>query len=240
MSEQRTTIKVDGVEIKAKAGQRIIEACDESGVYIPRLCYFKDLAPHGSCRICIVKVNGRMQTACTQPVADGMEIENNTEEINRMRQELVEMLFIEGNHVCPSCEKSGNCELQAVAYRLGITGPRLPYQFPQREVDATHPDIYLDLNRCILCGRCVQASRDLDGKHVFDFVERGPEKKISIDAAARLKDTDLDITDKVVDICPVGTILKKRVGFTVPVGERLYDKKPIGSDIESKKVGKNA
>jgi [NiFe] hydrogenase diaphorase moiety small subunit len=139
------------------------------------------------------------------------------------------MLFVEGNHFCMFCEKSGNCELQALAYRLGITAPRHPYLFPKREVDASHPDIFLDRNRCVLCARCVRASRDLDGKQVFSFVGRGPHKKIAVNAAARLADTDVDAADKAVALCPVGAILRKRVGYAVPIGQRLYDHQPIGS-----------
>ena len=234
MSEKTITFTMDGVEIKAAPGQTIMEAADEAGVYIPRLCYLKGLSPHGSCRVCVVNVNGRPQASCTQPVANGLTVENNTEEIAQMRKDLIDMLFVEGNHFCPFCEKSGNCELQAVAYRMGITAPKYPYQFPQREIDASHPDIYLDLNRCILCARCIQTSRDMDGKSVFEFVNRGPHKKISVNAQAKLADTEMDITDKVVDSCPVGSILKKRVGFAVPIGKRDYDKEPIGSDVEKK------
>ncbi|MBN2448482.1 MAG: ferredoxin, partial [Phycisphaerae bacterium] len=144
-----------------------------------------------------------------------------------------EMLFVEGNHYCMYCEKSGNCELQALAYRLGIAAPKYPYTFPKRELDASHPDVLIDRNRCILCARCIRASRDLDGKSVFEFVGRGKDKKIAVNSEARLSDTNLDVTDKAVDACPVGSILKKRVGYAVPVGQRLYDHKPIGSDIEA-------
>ncbi len=234
MSEKTVTLTIDGVEVKGTPGQTIMEVADEAGVYIPRLCFLKGLIPHGSCRVCVVNVNGRPQTSCTQPIVDGMVVENNTEEITQLRKDLIDMLFVEGNHICPSCEKSGNCELQAVAYKLGITAPKYPFQFPEREIDATHKDVFLDLNRCILCARCIQTSKDLDGKTVFEFVNRGPDKKISVNAEAKLSDTDLDITDKVVDSCPVGSILKKRVGFAVPVGGRIYDEKPIGSDIEKK------
>jgi [NiFe] hydrogenase diaphorase moiety small subunit len=229
------TFTIDGTEVKAKAGQTIMEAADAAGIYIPRLCALQGVDAHGSCRVCTVKINGRPQAACTQPVADGAIVENETEEINQIRRDIVDMLFVEGNHFCPFCEKSGNCELQAMAYRLGITAPRFPFLWPHREVDASHPDVMIDHNRCILCGRCVRASRDLDGKHVFGFVGRGPEKKIAVNAEARLADTELDVTDKAAESCPVGAILKKRVGFATPVGERKYDHKPIGSEIESSK-----
>ncbi len=226
---------IDGVEVEAKPGQTIMQAADDAGVYIPRLCAFDGLEPHGSCRVCTVKMNGRFQAACTQPAHAGAVVENDTDEVLELRKSIVEMLFVEGNHYCMFCEKSGNCELQALAYRLGIPAPRYPYMYPQRTVDASHPDIIIDRNRCILCGRCVRASKDLDGKDVFGFVGRGNDKKVAVDSQARLVDTDIDVTDKAVESCPVGSIMKKHVGFTVPIGQRKYDKKPIGSDIEEKK-----
>ena len=84
------------------------------------------------------------------------------------------------------------------------------------------------------CGRCIRASRDLDGKHVFEFIGRGPEKKVGVNAEARLADTNLSLTDDAVNFCPTGAILKKRVGFAIPIGKRLYDHQPIGSDTEAK------
>jgi [NiFe] hydrogenase diaphorase moiety small subunit len=226
---------IDDVEVHARAGQTIMEAAEAAGIYIPRLCYHKELVPHGSCRVCTVLVNGRPQAACIQPVAPGMIVDNDTEELTAIRRHIVEMLFVEGNHYCMFCEKSGNCELQAMAYRLSITAPRFPYQFPDRSVDASHPEILIDHNRCILCARCVRASRDLDGKHVFGFVGRGPAKRVAVNAQARLADTNVDVTDKAIAICPVGAILRKRVGYAIPVGKRLYDQKPIGSEIERKR-----
>lgn len=226
---------IDGIQIEGKPGQTILQAADEAGVYIPRLCAHKDLEPFGACRVCTVLVNGRPQAACTTPAAKGMVVENETEALKKHRCSLVEMLFVEGNHYCMFCEKSGNCELQAMAYRLGILAPRYPYQFPHRDVDASHPDVLVDRNRCILCARCVRASRDLDGKHVFQFVGRGRHKKIWVNAEARLAETNLGSADKAVDICPVGAILRKREGYKVPIGQRLYDVKPIGSEIEAKR-----
>ena len=231
---QEITLTIDGVQVKATSGQTIMEAADEAGVYIPRLCYLKEITPHGSCRVCTVLVNGRPQAACTQPVADNMVVENDTDELNGNRKNLIDMLFVEGNHFCMFCEKSGNCELQAMAYRLGICAPKYPYQFPKSDVDATHPDIYIDRNRCILCGRCTETSQQVDNKCVFEFVGRGPEKKVAVNAKANLGDTNADVNDKAMDVCPVGAIIKKRVGFVIPVGKRLYDTEPIGSDIEKK------
>jgi [NiFe] hydrogenase diaphorase moiety small subunit len=227
---------IDGKEIKGEAGQTILEAAQQAGVYIPRLCYMKGLVPHGSCRVCTVLVNGRPQSACTQPISPGMVVESDTEKVTALRKNLIEMLFVEGNHFCMFCEKSGNCELQALAYRFGIAAPKYPYMFPKRDIDMSHPDVFIDRNRCVLCGRCVRASRDVDGKHVFDFVGRGAHKRIAVNAEAVLADTNLAVTDKAAEACPVGAIVKKRVGYAVPVGQRLYDHKPIGSEIEGAKV----
>ena len=226
------TFTIDGVEVQGKAGQTILQAAEAAGVYIPRLCAQKDLIPYGSCRVCTVLVNGRPQSACTQPVANGAIVENDTEQLLEIRRGIIEMLFVEGNHFCMFCEKSGNCELQALAYRFGIAAPKYPYLFPQRDIDMSHPDIYIDRNRCVLCARCVRASRDLDGKGVFEFVGRGPDKRVAVNAEANLGETNADITDKAVDICPVGALMPKRVGYKVPVGQRTYDHQPIGSDVE--------
>jgi [NiFe] hydrogenase diaphorase moiety small subunit len=227
------SLTIDGVKIQGKPGQTIMNAADDAGIYIPRLCAQEDLEPHGSCRMCTVMVNGRPQSACTYPITEGMVVENDTEQITNIRKNIIDMLFVEGNHFCMFCEKSGNCELQALAYRYGITAPKYPYLFPNtRDVDASHPDVLIDRNRCILCGRCVRASRDLDGKGVFEFVGRGSDKSVAVNAEANLGDTDMDATDKALDICPVGALLKKRVGYAVPIGQRKYDHNPIGSDIE--------
>jgi [NiFe] hydrogenase diaphorase moiety small subunit len=234
MSEQ-ITFTIDGVQIKGKSDQTIMQAADEAGVYIPRLCYHPELTPHGSCRVCTVLVNGKPQAACTQPITEGMIVENETPELKEHRRNIVDMLFIEGNHFCMFCEKSGNCELQAMAYRLGILSPKYPYLFPKKDVDSSHADIFLDLNRCILCGRCVQASRDVDGKGVFEFVGRSINKKLAVNAEANLKGTNAAVTDKAADVCPVGTINKKGTAFAIPIGQRLYDTKPIGSEIENHK-----
>jgi [NiFe] hydrogenase diaphorase moiety small subunit len=230
---QTITLKIDGVEIMAQPGQKVIEAADAAGVYIPRLCHKPGLESFGSCRLCTIMANGRPCSACTTPVVEGMVVENETESLQNFRKQIIEMLFVEGNHFCMFCEKSGNCELQAVAYRFGIVAPTFPYQWPHREVDASHPDILIDHNRCILCGRCVRTSRDLDGKHVFDFVGRGREKKIGVNADSRLADTNADISDQALDACPVGALIRKRTGYQTPIGQRLYDLEPIGSEIES-------
>ncbi len=233
MNHQKIALSIDGRRIKAEPGQTILEAAEAERVYIPRLCWMKELTPAGSCRVCTVRVNGRPQSACTQPVAPGMIVENDTQELRRLRRNLIDMLFVEGNHFCMFCEKSGDCELQALAYRFGITAPKYPFIFPQRELDASHPDVFIDRNRCILCSRCVRASDEIDGKRVFNFVGRGKDKRLEVNATEGLGATDAEVTDAAVGACPVGCLLKKRTGYAVPVGRRRFDHQPIGSDIEA-------
>jgi [NiFe] hydrogenase diaphorase moiety small subunit len=228
------TFTLDGKTVEAEAGQTILEAAEAAGVYIPRLCHMPGLVPWGGCRVCTVLVNGRPTAACVQPVTNGMFVESDTDELRDLRRAVVEMLFVEGNHFCMFCEKSGNCELQAVAYRLGIAAPEFPYAFQAREVDASHPDIIVDHNRCILCTRCVRTSRDLDGKNVFGIEGRSGHRRISVNAEARLSDTTADAADRALSVCPVGALLPKHQGYRVPFGERAFDHKPIGSDVEVK------
>ncbi len=229
MKEIKFTI--DGKECKGKNGQTIVEAAKDNGVYIPTLCHFEGLKPAGTCRICTVKVGGRNMAACTTPITEGMMVENNILELEDMRKAIIEMLFVEGNHMCPTCEKSGNCELQALAYRYGMMAPRFPYMWPIRQVDATIPKIYLDRNRCVQCLRCVRGITTKDGRHIFGLINRGGKTMIHVD-----DELAADITErqaaKAMEMCPVGAILKKEVGFVVPIGKRKFDTKPIGSEIQ--------
>lgn len=226
---------IDGIECMASKGQYLVDAARENGVFIPTLCNYPGIKPKGSCRVCSVKVNGRLMTACTTPVAESMVIENHCDEIENLRKQIIELFFVEGNHFCPACEKGGFCELQALAYRYKIMVPRYPYAFPQREVDASNPKLIKDQNRCILCKRCIRAIQDEKGKTIFAYKRRGSRVEIGIDPKLGRELTD-ETAQKAMDVCPVGALLVREKGFDTPIGERKYDKKPIGDDIEHHKV----
>ncbi|HEY0664819.1 MAG TPA: 2Fe-2S iron-sulfur cluster-binding protein [Gallionella sp.] len=224
------SFQLDGVTVPFEAGQTVMQAALTAGQYIPHLCYHPEFKPHGSCKLCTVKVGGRTMASCTMPAEAGLEVESNTEELNDLRRTLVQMLFVEGNHFCPSCEKSGNCQLQATAYELNMMTPRFNEFYPDRPLDASHPDILLDFNRCILCELCVRASSEVDGKHVFALTGRGITKHLIVNAeSGRLSDTNIALADKAMEVCPVGVILKKRVGFSQPIGERRYDQRSVSA-----------
>ncbi|WP_417909487.1 2Fe-2S iron-sulfur cluster-binding protein [Candidatus Electronema sp. PJ] len=229
MSET-VTFTIDGREITASIGQTIVQAARQHGIYIPTLCYLHDVVAPGTCRICTVKVNGRTTSACTTHALQGIVVENDTPELNEMRKAIVEMLYVEGNHFCPSCEKSGMCELQALAYRFQIFAPRFDYSFSQRSINAFSPKLLIDYNRCVLCRRCVQAIRTEDGTPLFAFTNRGNKTSITIDLELAAKMSD-EQAQKAMNICPVGAIIHKEQGFITPIGQRKYDHQPIGSDI---------
>jgi len=225
------TFLLDDRPIAFAPGQTILQAAVAAGAYIPHLCFHPQFKPHGSCKVCTVRVEGHARSSCTTLAAAGMEVESDTPAINAERLVLVQMLFVEGNHFCPSCEKSGDCKLQATAVDLGMDTPHFDAFNPDRPVDASHPDLLLDFNRCILCSLCVRASRDVDGKSVFALAGRGIGTRLIVNAASgRLGDTDVATTDRAVHVCPVGAILPKRRGFAVPIGERVFDRKSI-SDV---------
>ncbi len=222
---------IDGKPCQAAAGTLLAAAATENGVYIPTLCNYPGIPPKGSCRICTVRIDGRLATACTSRVMAGMKVDALTPELEEFRANVVEILFAEGNHLCPSCEKSGSCELQALGYRYRMTTSRFPYAFPRRTVEAWHPKILKDHNRCILCKRCIRGIHNEEGKSIFAFGRRGDRLVINIDP-----ETSRDVSDELVqraaDICPVGAIIRKEKGFDVPIGRRRFDHHPIGSDIQ--------
>jgi [NiFe] hydrogenase diaphorase moiety small subunit len=224
----RPTFRMDGADVPFEEGQSILAAALAAGRYIPYLCYHPEFKPHGSCKVCTVNVNGHNHASCTQPARAGDVVVSNDDELNGSRKSLVQFLFTEGNHFCPSCEASGKCTLQAVGYELGMDSAHYSPLFPDRPVDASHPDVLLEFNRCILCELCVRASALVDEKNVFALSGRGIRKHLIVNAeSGQLADTDLALDDKAMSVCPVGAILRKRQGFATPIGQRTYDAHPI-------------
>ncbi len=225
-----SSFTLDGKPIPCIEGQTIMQAAMAAEVYIPRLCFNPEFKPHGSCKVCTVKANGRHTASCTHLAQAGMTVESDTQELNDERRALLQMLFVEGNHFCPSCEQSGNCQLQATAYEMKMMTPHYDHFFPDRPVDASHPEYLLDFNRCIFCSLCIRASRDVDGKNVFALSGRGIKTRLIVNAkSGLLADTNFSAKDKAAHVCPVGVILSKRTGFAVPIGQRTYDLKPISA-----------
>jgi [NiFe] hydrogenase diaphorase moiety small subunit len=230
------TFTLDGRAVPFTDGQTVLQAALADGVYVPHLCAHPEFKPHGSCRVCTVKANGHTTASCTLAAREDLVVESETPEVNELRRELVQLLFVEGNHFCPSCEKSGDCKLQALGYALEVKTLHFAQLFPDRPVDASHPDLLLDFNRCILCELCVRASSEVDGRNVFALSGRGIGKHLVVNAeSGKLADTSISVNDTAVAVCPVGVILKKGRGFRVPIGQRTYDLAPITAMAEGKK-----
>jgi NADH dehydrogenase/NADH:ubiquinone oxidoreductase subunit G len=125
---RRVTLKIDGREIVAREGMTILEAARENGIHIPTLCHHPALSNWGGCRICVVEVDGapRLVASCVMPVREGMDVATNSERVLESRRTILEFLFAERNHYCMFCSQSGDCELQDLAYELGMDHLTVP------------------------------------------------------------------------------------------------------------------
>lgn len=212
MAQKKVSLRIDGELVNAVEGQTILEAARASGKSIPTLCYMAGLSSVGACRLCMVEVSGleRLFPACTTPVQDGMSVTTTSAKLSRYRRITTELLLVERNHVCAVCVANGHCELQDMAYSLGVTSVRFAYNFPRMRVDATHPRYVLDHNRCILCTRCVRVCAEIEGAHVWDMMSRGVHSRIASDLELNWGD-DKSCTNcgKCVAVCPTGALAEK-------------------------------
>jgi bidirectional [NiFe] hydrogenase diaphorase subunit len=212
----RISMKIDGEYVEARAGQTILEVARAGGKYIPSLCYMPGLTPVGACRLCIVEVSGvgRLLPACTTPVQDGMSVNTNSQKLQSYRRIALELLFAERNHVCAVCVSNGNCELQGLAQKFGVTNVRFAYSYPRWPVDTSHGRFVLDHNRCILCTRCVRACDEVEGAHVFEIGARGVGSRLISEMNQPWGESqNCTSCGKCVHVCPTGALAEK--GFAV-------------------------
>jgi len=220
-------IFIDGKNIRAEEGKNLMQVARENGIFIPSLCYYEHIEPPlGSCRVCTCKINGKYGPACTEKVKEGLTVEVNNEELKDTRKALVEMMFAEGNHICPACEKTGNCDLQHMGYELGVSSTRFPHLFKDRIIDYKPSRMVLEHNRCIKCLRCVVDVITKDGKKVFTYLNRGNETYVGVDyeQEARLSEEE---AVNAMNICPTGAIIVRGVSMTQPFGDRKYDMESV-------------
>lgn len=228
---------IDGRECIANKGENLIEAAKQNGVFIPTLCHFKHLNPLGSCRVCTINLNGKATAGCSVFVEEGMNVEVNTPELLDTRKAILEMMFVEGNHFCPSCEKSGDCQMQNLGYETGIRYTRFPHLFVDRIVDARPERIVINQNRCIKCKRCFEEVVTNDCFKVFNFSNKGNKTIVSIDYEQEAKLSQAQ-AEYAMQICPTGSILVKGKTFSKPFGDRKFDQGPEGKTIPFNKISK--
>jgi bidirectional [NiFe] hydrogenase diaphorase subunit len=218
------TLTINGEHVSAHDNQSLLDIAREHDIHIPTLCHLDGLSDVGACRLCLVEIEGtpRLFAACRTKPTEGMAVRTDTDRLKRYRRMIVEMLASEGNHQCAVCVVNNHCELQNLAYDVGLEFVRFPYLYPKKELDATHERFIIDRNRCVLCTRCVRVCHEVEGAHVWDIAHRG----INCDIIADMNQpwgTSETCTScgKCVMVCPVGALIEK--GETVAEMQKKRD-----------------
>jgi [NiFe] hydrogenase diaphorase moiety small subunit len=220
---KKVSFKIDGKEYEANEGTNLVDAAKENDVFIPSLCYYPHIDPPlATCRVCTVNINGKPRAGCLTKVTEGLEVELETPELIDNRKAVTEMMFAEGNHFCPACEKSGDCDLQHLGYKEGVYMSRFPHLFIDRVMDFNPKRMVIEPSRCVKCMRCVEEVLTDEGKKVFSFKNRGNEMLVSIDYDEEKALTE-DQVARAMHICPVGAILVRGKSEARPFGDRKYD-----------------
>ncbi len=219
----KTSIVIDGREVSAQSGATILEAAATVGIQIPTLCHQKELSPVGSCRVCVVEVEGspRLVGACHTPVEAGMVIRTDTARVARARRTTIQLLLSGHTGPCVTDRGVADCELHQLA-DLAEAGPppfsvRGPRFYP---VERTGPYVQRDMSRCILCRRCVRACRELAGRNFFAMAYRGSESKVVVDCDQPLDKPECEGCGICIDLCPT-------TALTLPEGASQADPSSI-------------
>lgn len=217
------TFKINGVDVTGKSDSSILEVASEHDIKIPTLCYLKGLSSVGSCRMCLVEVEGsnKLIPACTSKIKEGMEVITNSPKLESHRKMVLSMIFAERTHTCSVCVSNGHCELQDQAIELGLEHSHVPYIHKQFDIDASHKDYVYDPNRCILCTRCVRVCDEVEGAHALDIFGRGIDAKIIHDMDEPWADSESCTScGKCVQVCPTGSLFEKGVSATEMVKKK--------------------
>ncbi len=206
-------LTIDGKQITVPKNATIYEAARDNGIHIPVLCYAKKLLPYGACRICLVEVEqmkGRLIPSCTTPVTEGMVVTTTSDEIVKVRKTVLEFLLV--NHVvdCPVCDKGGECDLQDLTYEYEVVTNRFEGEKFDLPTDEVNPLIERNMNRCVLCGKCVRVCDEVVGYGSYSFINRGFETKI---ATAFDRGLHCEFCGQCVSMCPVGALLPRPFKF---------------------------
>lgn len=204
-------ITIDGTRLEVPDNKNVLDCALENGIYIPHLCHHKDLNPLGSCRMCIVEVEGQegVTTSCDLKVKDGMIIRTKSPEIDRLRMLAMELLLAGHPEDCSTCPKYGKCELQMLIQYIGPKTGRLKMRTKGFKEQKDNPLILHDMNRCVLCGRCVRACNEMRGVKVLQYQKKEMETYVGTLHNKLLKDADCRFCGACAEVCPTGTIRDK-------------------------------
>ncbi len=207
-------LTVDDREIEAQDGMTLLQACLDNGIYIPNLCYLKEMEdPPNSCRLCFVEIEGYGQpvTSCRLRIREGMVVKTDTERVRRLQRTAFELLLSLHHIDCKNCEANRRCELQRIAKHLhfGLKLKRLEKIERDLRIDEDHPCLRYVPDRCVLCGRCVFVCRERNGQPMVSFARRGLDTVISFFGE---EDKAMGICERCyacVEACPVAALLPK-------------------------------
>lgn len=205
-------ISINGQKIEAQPGQTVLQVAHEHDLDIPTLCYHKDLSPTGNCRMCVVEVKGGrfLQAACVTPVWEGMDIQTHSEKVVKDRKLTLEMMLANHPQDCITCDVSGECELQDLAYEYKASAPSWGTKGTRYPVDSDpNPFIRVDMNRCILCRRCVEACGEIQVRNVWGVAKRGFDEVIVAGAGVTMLEARCESCGQCVAYCPTGALSNK-------------------------------
>ncbi len=205
------TITINGIRLEVEEHKNVLDCALENGIYIPHLCHHPSLPELGSCRMCIVEVDGEegVVTSCTLKARDGMQIKTNSEVLNRLRTLALELILAGHPEDCTTCPKYGSCELQTLIQYIGANNARMRTRVKGFKADERNPLLIHDMNRCILCGRCVRVCQDVRGVKVLHYQKKELETFVGTLQGRLLKDEDCRFCGACAEVCPTGTIRDK-------------------------------
>lgn len=203
------TLTINNKKLSVPENTTVLEAARRNDIHIPTLCDDPRLEPYGGCRLCLVQIKGmpRLVTACTTPVTEGMELDTTNELIERQRRTIVELLLSDHPNDCMVCERAGDCTLQELAYFYGLRANRFYGERRQYTTKDLNPFIERDMEKCILCGKCVRVCDEVQGVGAIDIAHRGFTAKVSTPFG---KDLDCEFCGQCVSICPTGALVGKQ------------------------------
>ncbi len=214
---EKIRLQIDGFNIEASAGQNLLQAASDAGIYIPHLCYHPDLTAQGGCKLCSVEIDGRPECvqSCETLVKEGMAVNTKTEKVKLLRNIALELILASHPKDCTSCDKYLNCELQALMQYMGVAHSRL------REIEKENTRrvpsdklIKKEMYRCIQCGRCVRACEELRGVGALTYNKRDGETYVGTADDKPLAETDCRFCGACVEVCPTGAIQDVRGVFS--------------------------
>lgn len=213
MSEDKKmiTLTIDGETVSVPEGTTIMNAAEELDIHIPRLCYHPDLSLAGSCRVCIVEVKGIdfFVTSCCWKVSEGMEVQSSSPEIRRARRDIVELLLDNHTMDCQTCARDTNCELQSLAYSLGVRERFFEGKRKDFEIDDSSLSIIRNPQKCILCGRCVRVCSEVQGVHNLSQHSRGFNTVVGPAHMAKMDESSCIQCGQCVNVCPTAALMEK-------------------------------